>query len=70
MKSGIKFKFSVFLAGLLLLTVFLLSLIALNGIQNNQRVQYEQYLDQQAKMADVFFIQTILAQRDKGLCFL
>lgn len=56
----------MFLAGLLLLTVFLLSLIALNGIQNNQRVQYEQYLDQQAKMADVFFIQTILAQPNKS----
>lgn len=46
--------------------MFLLSLIALNGIQNNQRVQYEQYLDQQAKMADVFFIQTILAQPNKS----
>lgn len=46
--------------------MFLLSLIVLNGIQNNQRVQYEQYLDQQAKIADVFFIQTILAQPNKS----
>jgi two-component system, OmpR family, phosphate regulon sensor histidine kinase PhoR len=64
-RSGIKIKFSIFLAGLLLLTVLLLSIFSLNGIKNNQRVQYEQYLAQQAEMANIYFIQTILAQTNK-----
>ena len=66
MRSGIKFKFSIFLAGLLLLTVVILSMFALNGIQKNQSAQYEQYLAQQAEMANIYFIQTILAQTNKS----
>ena len=62
MRTGIKIKFSIFLAGLLLLTIFILSMLALNGIKNNQRVRYEQYLAQQAEIANTYFIQTILAQ--------
>lgn len=66
MRSGIKIKFSIFLAGLLLLTVVILSGFVLNGIKNNQRVQYEQYLAQQAEIANIYFIQTILAQTNKA----
>ncbi len=66
MRSGIKIKFSIFLAGLLLLTVFILSILALNGIKNNQRVRYEQYLAQQAEIANTYFIQTILAQPNQS----
>lgn len=65
MRSGIKIKFSIFLAGLLLLTVVILSGFVLNGIKNNQRVQYEQYLAQQAEIANIYFLQTILAQTNK-----
>ena len=66
MRNGIKFKFSIFLAGLLLLTVLILSMFALSGIQKNQRAQYEQYLAQQAEMANIYFIQTILAETNKS----
>ena len=66
MRSGIKFKFSIFLAGLLLLTVLILSMFALSGIKKNQRAQYEQYLAQQTEMANIYFIQTILAQTNKS----
>lgn len=65
MRSGIKIKFSIVLAGLLLLTVFILSMFALNGIKNNQRTQYEQYLAQQAEMANIYIIQTVLEQTNK-----
>ena len=62
MRRGIKIKFSIFLASVLLLTVFLLSVLVLNGIKNNQRLRYEEYLEQQADIANTYFIQTILAQ--------
>ncbi len=66
MRSGIKIKFSIFLAGLLLLTVCILSVLALHGIKNNQRVRYEQYLAQQTEIANTYFIQTILAQPNQS----
>ncbi len=65
MRIGIKIKFSIFLALLLLFTVFILSLLVLDGIKKNQQVQYEQYLAQQAQTANIYFMQTILAEPNK-----
>jgi signal transduction histidine kinase len=64
-RIGIKFKFSIFLAALLLLTVFILSLLVLNGVKDNQKAQYEQYLKQQAQTANTYFLQNILAEANK-----
>lgn len=65
MRISIKIKFSIFLAALLLLTVFVLSLLVLEGIKKNQQVEVEQYLSQQATTANVYFIQTIMAESNK-----
>lgn len=65
MKISIKLKFSLFLAALLLLVVFFLSLLVLRGIKSNQQNQYEQYLSQQAKTANTYFIQRILSEENK-----
>ncbi|MDQ0062496.1 sensor histidine kinase [Paenibacillus harenae] len=65
MRISIKLKFSLFLAGLLLLTVFVLSLLVLQGIERNQRVQAEGLLAQQAETANVYFIQSIMEQSNK-----
>ncbi len=65
MKISIKIKFSLFLAVLLLLVVFFLSLLVLQGIKSNQQNQYEQYLAQQAKTANTYFIQRILSEENK-----
>ncbi len=65
MKISIKIKFSLFLAVLLLLTVFLLSLLVLRGIESDRINQYEQYLAQQAKTANTYFIQSILSEENK-----
>ena len=65
MKISIKIKFSLFLAVLLLLVVLFLSLLVLRGIENNQQNQYEQYLVQQAKTANTYFIQRILSEENK-----
>lgn len=65
MRTSIKIKFSIFLAGLLLLTVFILSLTVLRGIKVNQQSQYEAYLEQQAQRANIYFMQTLLAQDNK-----
>ncbi|HHV08764.1 MAG TPA: HAMP domain-containing histidine kinase [Clostridiales bacterium] len=65
MKISIKIKFSLFLAVLLLLVVFFLSVLVLQGIRSNQQNQYEQYLSQQAKLANTYFIQRILSEENK-----
>lgn len=65
MTNSIKIKFSIFIAVLLMLTVFALSLLVLEGIKKNQQVSYEQYFAQQAVTANIFFIQTILAESNK-----
>ena len=65
MRTSIKIKFSTFLAVLLLLTVLVLSLLVLRGIKVNQQAQYEAYLDQQAQRANIYFIQTLLAEDNK-----
>lgn len=65
MRISIKIKFSIFLAGLLLLTVFILSLLVLRGIQRNQVEQYENYLAKQSETANLYLKQTILAESNK-----
>lgn len=65
MRTSIKIKFSIFLAFLLLLTVIILSLLVLTGIKKNQQVQYEQHFAQLAKTANIYFMQTILAESNK-----
>lgn len=64
-KISIKVKFSIFLAVLLLLTVLLLSLLVLDGIEKNQQEQNEQYLANQAQIANIYFIQSILSEANK-----
>lgn len=58
-RISIKLKFSLFLAALLLLTVFLLSLLVLQGIERDQREQVERYFAQQADTANVFLRESI-----------
>lgn len=65
MIRSIKFKFSVFLAILLLLTVTVLSFLVLDGIKKNQQEQYEVYLAQQAMTTNLYFVQ--LSLRDPFL---
>lgn len=65
MRISVKIKFSIFLAALLLLTVFVLSLLVLEGIKKNQQIEVEQYFAQQAITANVYFIQTIMAESNK-----
>ncbi|MBO7743420.1 HAMP domain-containing histidine kinase [Paenibacillus sp. MWE-103] len=65
MRISIKLKFSVFLAFLLLLTVFILSLLVLEGIKKNQRDQLERYFSQQAATANVYFFQTLMGESNK-----
>lgn len=62
MKFSIKVKFSIFLASLLLLTVYILSFLVLKGIKGNQKEQYEKYLAQQAQTANVYLLQTMLSE--------
>lgn len=65
MKISIKIKFSLFLAILLLLVVFSLSILVLRGIKDSQQDQYEEYLAKQAKLANTYFIQRILSEENK-----
>ncbi|NBD27197.1 sensor histidine kinase [Paenibacillus glycinis] len=65
MRVSIKLKFSLFLVLLLLLTVFVLSLLVLQGIERNQRAQAERLLAQQADTANVYLRQSILEQSNK-----
>ncbi len=62
MRTSIKIKFSVFLAVLLLLTVTILSILVLDGIKKDQQVQYETFLAQQARTANLYFIQLSLGE--------
>ncbi len=52
----------MFLAALLLLTVALLSILVLDGIKKDQRTQYETFLAQQARTANLYFIQLSLGE--------
>lgn len=62
MIKSIKFKFSVFLALLLLLTVTLLSFLVLDGIKKNGQEQYEAYLSQQVETTNLYFVQLSLSE--------
>lgn len=62
MIRSIKFKFSIFLAVLLLLAVIVLSFLVLNGIKKNQQTQYEAYLAKQAETANLYFVQLSLSE--------
>ena len=64
-RISIKIKFSIFLAVLLLFTVFILSLLVLEGIQKNQQSQVEHQFAQQAATANIYFIQTMMAEPNK-----
>lgn len=65
MRISIKLKTSVFLAALLLLTVVVISLLVLRGIQSNQRTQVEQLLAQQASTANTYLYQSLTAESNK-----
>ena len=62
MRISIRIKFSVFLAALLLLTVAILSILVLDGIKKDQQAQYEAFLAQQARTANLYFIQLSLGE--------
>lgn len=62
MEISIKVKFSVFLAALLLLIVVILSVFVLDGIKKDQRERYEAFLAQQARTANLYFIQLSLGE--------
>lgn len=62
MITSIKIKFSVFLAALLLLTVTILSILVLDGIKRDQQEQYETFLAQQARTANLYFLQSSLSE--------
>ncbi|CAH2214551.1 sensor histidine kinase [Tepidibacter aestuarii] len=65
MKLSIKLKSSVFLGVHLLLTVSVLSILVLHGIEKYQKKQYEDYLMQQAKIANVYIRQVYLTDGTK-----
>ena len=65
MRISIKFKFSLFLAALLLLTVLILSLLVLREIKRNQVEEYESYLARQSETANIYFMQSLLAESNK-----
>jgi two-component system phosphate regulon sensor histidine kinase PhoR len=64
-RISIKLKFSIFLVFLLLLTVFILSLLVLEGIKKNQQAELEQYFSQQAATANIYFLQTLMGESQK-----
>lgn len=65
MKISIKVKLSAFLAILLLAAVGILSVLVLQGIRDNQRQQYEEYLVQQGEIASNYIKQTYLMESIK-----
>ncbi len=65
MKISIKIKFSIFLAVLLLATIFILGFLILRSIRLNQVDQYETYLSRQAATANAYFKQTMLSEANK-----
>jgi two-component system phosphate regulon sensor histidine kinase PhoR len=61
MRNSIKIKSSIFLAILLIVTVFLLGLLILKGIKEDQEMRQEAYLHEQSKIANVYVEQVILS---------
>lgn len=60
MKISIKAKLTTFLALLLLTTITVLSILVLNGIEENQRTKYEEYLMHQTKIANIYIQQNYI----------
>src|SRR5674536_53808 len=58
MRISIRTKSNFFLAGLLLLTVSMLSLLILSEIKKEQQRSYESQLSQQSKMANIYMYQS------------
>lgn len=65
MNISIKVKLSAFLAILLLVAVSTLSVLVLQGIRNNQKQQYEEYLVQQGEIASNYIKQAYLMESIK-----
>jgi len=75
MRISIRTKSNLFLAGLLLLTVSMLSLLILNEVKKNQQLHYESELSRQTKVANLYIhqsyalnsgIETKVFLKDKG----
>lgn len=62
MKISIKMKYSAFLAILILSTVSILSILMLQGIKNNQKDQYEDYLIEQSEIVNNYVKQTYIME--------
>lgn len=58
MRISIRTKSNLFLAGLLLLTVCMLSLLVVNEVKKEQQIHYESQLSQQAKVANLYIYQS------------
>ncbi|MCB2356029.1 sensor histidine kinase [Clostridium estertheticum] len=58
MRISIRTKSNIFLAGLLLLTVGMLSLLVLSEVKKEQQVHYEILLSQQSKVANIYINQS------------
>lgn len=65
MKISIKTKYSAFIAILLLTTLSILSSLMLQGIKNNQKRQYEDYLMQQGEVVNNYVKQSYLIETIK-----
>lgn len=65
MRLSLKIKTSLFLTILLLLTVLVPSLLVLQGIRQNQQAQVERLLARQAQTANVYLLQTLMAESNK-----
>lgn len=61
MRSSIKLKFSIFLLLLLLVTLLLLRYFVLTDIRDNQKAQFENYLQQQRDFAESYLLQRFLS---------
>lgn len=64
MRTSIKMKFSLFLLILLLLTVILLRIFILDGIRENQKMEYEGYLRQQTDLSEAYLRQSFLSSEE------
>jgi signal transduction histidine kinase len=60
MRIGIRVKFSLVLAGVLLFTIIIFGVQVLNGMKENQQIVYEELLENEANTANVYFSQICL----------
>jgi two-component system phosphate regulon sensor histidine kinase PhoR len=61
MRNSIKIKSSIFLAVLLIATVFILGFLILKGIKEDQEMQQQKYLQEQSNIANVYVEQVIMS---------